>query len=148
MLLTGKYVQVTRDIPITGKNKIPSGSNGYCEWDNAGVDVIVKFDQEVSDGEGMLVSKQQAWIPRHFLKINEPSSFFRWESIPIQSRCRWFVQRGATTKFDRGFRSKQDANNWINSFTNLDWRAGFVFRLRGDNIDMSIVDRNGVVATN
>lgn len=49
-------------------------------------------------------------------------------------------------KFERGFRSKLDAENWISNLGSLDWRAGFVFRLRGDSVDTEIVDRNGVIA--
>lgn len=71
---------------------------------------------------------------------------FRWEWVPRQSRCRWFVQRGATTNFERGFRSKQDASNWIESQRPA-WRAGFTFRLCGDDVDMYIVNRGGRIAT-
>lgn len=79
-------------------------------------------------------------------RASEPA--FRWEWVPLQPRCRWFVQRGATTKFERGFRSKQEASNWINSLGSaLIWRAGFTFRLRGDDIDMYIVNRVGQLAT-
>lgn len=69
---------------------------------------------------------------------------FRAESIPVQKRCRWFVKRGPTTWFDRGFRSKSDASNWIDAHgSHLDWRCGFVFRLRGEPTDIEIVDRMG-----
>lgn len=72
---------------------------------------------------------------------------FNFDDVPQQARCRWFVRRGATTRYDRGFRSKSDANNWINALgTRLDWRAGFVFRLRGDDTDVMIVDRAGDIA--
>lgn len=44
----------------------------------------------------------------------------------------------------RGFSSKGAASEWIDAFDRrLDWRAGFVFRLRGDNVDMTIVNRAG-----
>ena len=50
-------------------------------------------------------------------------------------------------KYELGFRSKQDANNWINAFgERLDWRAGFTFRLKGDTTHMEIVSRQGDVA--
>lgn len=62
--------------------------------------------------------------------------------------CRWFVNHGARTYFDtRGFRSKQEASDWIDAFGSaLDWRAGFVFRLKGDDTDTRIVNRRGEVA--
>lgn len=76
-----------------------------------------------------------------------PTDLFSFEDVPLQDRCRWFVRRGATTKFTRGFRSKDEANAWINAFGyRLDWRAGYVFRLRGDSVEMAIVDRRGNVA--
>ncbi|HEK4047852.1 hypothetical protein [Pseudomonas aeruginosa] len=50
-------------------------------------------------------------------------------------------------KYERGFRSKLDASNWINAFgERLDWRAGFTFKLKGDTIHMEIVSRQGDVA--
>ncbi len=75
------------------------------------------------------------------------AELFSFEEVPLQDKCRWFVRRGATTKFNRGFRSKDEANGWINALgRRLDWRTGFVFRLRGDGVDMAIVDRRGAVA--
>ena len=72
---------------------------------------------------------------------------FSFEEVPLQDKCRWFVRRGATTKFNRGFRTKVEADGWINAFgCRLDWRAGYVFRLRGEDVDMAIVDRRGEVA--
>lgn len=72
---------------------------------------------------------------------------FNYSSVPLQGNCRWFVRRGDTVKYERGFRSKQDASNWINAFgARLDWRAGFTFRLKGDNTHMEIVNRQGEVA--
>jgi len=60
---------------------------------------------------------------------------------------RWFIRRGATTWFNRGFRTKARANAWISMHGHaLDWRAGYLFRLRGDARDVEIVDRHGNVA--
>src|SRR5690554_2860293 len=78
---------------------------------------------------------------------NRPMTPFNYSSVPLQGNCRWFVRRGDTVKYERGFRSKQDANNWINAFgERLDWRAGFTFRLKGDTTHMEIVSRQGDVA--
>lgn len=72
---------------------------------------------------------------------------FSFGEVPKQNRCRWFVRRGAATHFDRGFRAKGDASNWIDAMgTRLEWRAGFTFRLYGDDTDIAIVDRKGNVA--
>ena len=77
------------------------------------------------------------------------ATLFSFAEVPCQDKCRWFVRRGASTKFNRGFRSKNEADTWINSMGyRLDWRAGYVFRLRGDDVDMAIVDRRGAVAAN
>lgn len=72
---------------------------------------------------------------------------FSFAEVPTQARCRWFVRRGASTRFDRGFRAKDDASNRIDAMgTRLDWRAGFTFRRRGDDTDIATVDRKGNVA--
>lgn len=72
----------------------------------------------------------------------ENTPAFHWGWVPVQPRRRWFIRRGAETNLSRGFRSKQDASNWIDS-QRLEWRAGFLFRLRGDDVDMCIVDKKG-----
>lgn len=57
---------------------------------------------------------------------------------------RWFIQRGATTWFNRGFKTKAQADAWIADHGHaLDWRVGYLFRLRGDRQDVQIVDRHG-----
>jgi hypothetical protein len=72
---------------------------------------------------------------------------FTFADVPQQDRCRWFVRHGAKTMFDRGFRSKDEASNWMDALgRRLDWRAGFVARLRDDDKDIEIVDRTGQVA--
>ena len=89
--------------------------------------------------------------------LTDKGSYFEWslarnifnfDEVPLQDKCRWFVRRGSEVNLNRGFRSKNEASAWINNFAyRLDWRAGFVFRLRGDNVDMAIVDRRGTLAT-
>ncbi|WP_338924469.1 hypothetical protein V0M98_33175 (plasmid) [Pseudomonas silesiensis] len=72
---------------------------------------------------------------------------FSYTQVPLQNKCRWFVKHGATTRYDRGFRSKAEADAWINAFgRHLDWRAGYVFRLKGGQYDISVIDRQGVLA--
>ena len=76
-------------------------------------------------------------------------SIFNFNEVPSQERRRWFVQRGAMTKYNVGFSSKVEASKWIDDLGNrLDWRVGFTFRLRGDSVDMHIVDRFGNRAKN
>jgi hypothetical protein len=49
--------------------------------------------------------------------------------------------------FDRGFKSKDEASSWIDGLgCRLDWRAGFVARLRGEDTNIEIVYRQGQVA--
>lgn len=57
---------------------------------------------------------------------------------------RWFIQRGATTWFNRGFKTKARASVWIADHGDaIDWRCGWMFKLRGDAHEVKIVDRNG-----
>ena len=79
---------------------------------------------------------------QHNQELTKPLLSF--DDVPQQARCRWFVRQGSITRLDRGFRSKEEASAWIDSFDfRLDWRVGFLFRLRGDNADIEIVDRYG-----
>lgn len=41
---------------------------------------------------------------------------FTYADVPQQDRCHWFVRDSTNTKFDRGFRSKDEASNWIDNF--------------------------------
>lgn len=69
---------------------------------------------------------------------------FSSEIVPLQSRCRWFVRRGEVVVLERGFRTKLEASNWIDAFGRLlDWRVGFAFRLKGDDVLIEVVDREG-----
>lgn len=69
---------------------------------------------------------------------------FRIEEVTRKTRLRWFLRRGATTYRERGFRNKQQVCDWIESLgERIDWRVGFVFRLKGDDCEMSFVNRNG-----
>ena len=69
---------------------------------------------------------------------------FSLEEIPAQPKPLWFLKRGEVVELTRGFSSKGAADDWIVALgRRLDWRVGFVFRLRGDTVDMSIVNRRG-----
>ncbi len=76
------------------------------------------------------------------------SPLFSLAEVPTQSGARWFLERQGQTYTAGGFRSKAEASAWIDNLgrSRLDWRAGFVFKLRGDVGEMKIVDRHGVVA--
>lgn len=72
---------------------------------------------------------------------------FNYLSVPLQGNCRWFVQRGGMVNYRRGFRSKEEATNWIRAYgDSLDWQVGFTFRLKGDSTHMEIVNRKGELA--
>jgi hypothetical protein len=61
-----------------------------------------------------------------------------------QKGNRWFVQYGARTYYNKGFRSKAEADEWITSHgRGIDWRVGYLFRLRGDDCDVRIVNKHG-----
>ncbi len=54
------------------------------------------------------------------------------------------MRRGDTVKYERGFRNKQDASNWINAFSErLVCRAGLTLKLKGNSIHMEIINRQG-----
>lgn len=72
---------------------------------------------------------------------------FDFNTVPAPPGLRWFVRHGTEIRYDRGFRSKAEASVWINNQGHaLDWRAGFLFRLKGVSLDMAIVNRNGDIA--
>lgn len=74
-------------------------------------------------------------------------SSFSITSVPLQGNARWFLRRDGVVKPERGFRSMQEASDWIDEFgCRLDWRAGFTFQLKGDSTLMEIVSRQGNVA--
>ena len=63
-----------------------------------------------------------------------------------QKGNRWFVRHGARTHFGHGFRSKAEADEWIDAHRRaglMDWRVGYRFRLRGESDDVLIVNRHG-----
>lgn len=67
---------------------------------------------------------------------------FQW--VPEKAKgTRWFVKYGATTKYNRGFKTKDQAREWIDALEGIDWRVGFLFRLRGDDYNVEVVDRMG-----
>ncbi|HZF98273.1 MAG TPA: hypothetical protein VEY92_08535 [Pseudoxanthomonas sp.] len=70
---------------------------------------------------------------------------FSW--VPMKRKgCRYYVRYGATTMFRRGFNNKQEASDWIEMLYRsgvVDWRVGFLFRVKGDEFDVEIVDRLG-----
>ena len=74
-------------------------------------------------------------------------SGFTFGLVPLQKGCRWFVRYGATTKYDRGFVSKSEADDWIKALGHhVDWRSGFAFQLKGDPYQVAVVDRKGIEA--
>lgn len=72
---------------------------------------------------------------------------FDHTTIPIQGNCRWFVKCSGKVMYDRGFHSKAEASAWIDAFgSSLDWRAGFVFKIKGSQAEALIVSRSGILA--
>ena len=58
--------------------------------------------------------------------------------------ARWFVKQGETIHPHAGFKSKDDAAEWVRTHPNLDWSAGWVFRFYGDKEDRIIVNKHGI----
>lgn len=61
-----------------------------------------------------------------------------------KKRARWFLQKGEIVISSIGFKSKGDASRYIDSFP-LEWRVGFLFKLRGDSSEYKIVNRHGIM---
>ena len=64
----------------------------------------------------------------------------------IQKGNRYFWQVGAATKFDQGFKSKEDCDNWINAKREsygLDWRVGYMVKFKKFHYSWLLVDRKG-----
>lgn len=54
---------------------------------------------------------------------------------------RYYVKHGDEIIRHKGFRSKKEADEWINSHS-FDWRSGFLFCMRGEK-PVEIIKRNG-----
>jgi hypothetical protein len=70
------------------------------------------------------------------------------QDLIVEKGARWFLKQGENTlSLDKGFKSKDNASLWVESLgRSLDWRAGYVFRLRGGKEDLKIVSRDGNLA--
>jgi hypothetical protein len=72
------------------------------------------------------------------------SALFSDDEVPVRAKAKLSLKRGGDVIADRGFGSKKEAHLWIESMgRRLDWRAGYIFRLRGLNQDLEIIDREG-----
>lgn len=108
-------------IPLTGWGKRGHLKEGYCES-------CAKQGADALRAAGVTVV--------------EP--IFSLDEVPIQPGARWYLKRGKKVHLDRGFKSKAEADIWIKALGGrLDWRAGYLFRLRGDVTDMAIVNKAG-----
>jgi hypothetical protein len=64
----------------------------------------------------------------------------------IQKGNRYFLKWGATTKYNQGFRSKQDFCNWIDEKRDeygFDWQAGALVKFKQFDQPFLLVDRSG-----
>ena len=59
--------------------------------------------------------------------------------LPRRTGIRWYVKRGSSTYFERGFHNKAQANEWLNKLP-LFWRVGWAFQLYGDDKQCEIVN--------
>lgn len=111
---------------------------------------LIEYTQAFGDMNGVRWSER---IREESNSMSETEAARPDDALRIQHAdqgpgLRWFVQRGATTWFSRGFRTKARADDWIDSHRRagvMDWRVGFRFRIRGDARDVLIVNRNGEV---
>lgn len=64
----------------------------------------------------------------------------------IQKGNRYFWKIGAKTKFNQGFKSKEDCDNWINEVREkygFDWRVGFMVKFKKFDETWVLVTRKG-----
>ena len=70
--------------------------------------------------------------------------WFTADMVPPGTGLRYFVKAGPSVALTRGFKTKAEASAWIDGFGDqLDWRSGFLFRLKGDDRNFSIINRRG-----
>lgn len=90
------------------------------------------------------MSESESQQPRNQREGAPPRERLRLEQAERAPGLRFFVKRGATTWYSVGFKTKASASAWINSHgDDLDWRVGYLFRLRSDARDVQIVSRQG-----
>jgi hypothetical protein len=65
---------------------------------------------------------------------------------PGSSKLRWFVKYGDLMT-DYGFSTKSEAAKWIEMHWlyhgRVEWQVGYMFALKGDATEISIVNKNG-----
>ena len=62
---------------------------------------------------------------------------------------RWFINHGASTNFNSGFKSLKQCDEWLlEEFKKrgLDWRAGHVWKYRDSDEIFKLVNRWGIFA--
>lgn len=70
------------------------------------------------------------------------------DKIEATNRPRNFVHAGDVPVPGAAFPSRLEADEWIMLHRkDLDWRAGYVFRLKGLRLDIAIVDTHGKTLT-
>jgi hypothetical protein len=60
-------------------------------------------------------------------------------------RLRWFIKYGDSMT-DFGFSTKSEALEWVRRhwlLNAVDWQSKYIFRLKGDTKDISIVNKDG-----
>lgn len=71
---------------------------------------------------------------------------FSYQWVPTAPKgARYFVKYGATTKFNKGFSTREQVIDWIENLEHIAWRVGFCFRIKGDEHQVSVVTRKGEV---
>lgn len=82
--------------------------------------------------------------PRNNLGRAAPEEPLKIDQAENGPGLRYFVKRGALTWYHKGFKSMRAASTWIDSHgRDVEWRVGYLFRIRGDGRDVQIVNRQG-----
>ncbi len=66
-----------------------------------------------------------------------------FSELLAEKNTRWFIKKGATTSYIKGFTSKSNAYRWIRENPNLNWAGGSFFQIYGESSTWQIVDRKG-----
>lgn len=67
-----------------------------------------------------------------------------FEKVPLRTKgCRYFLQAGPTTKFNRGWRTRAEVDAWLTELRPF-WRAGYMFDTGEVGVPTCrVVKRNG-----
>ncbi len=71
LTLEGRLVEIAVAVESTVGAGVAAGLSGQVVWDEGGPEVVVQFEQEVSNRGFHVDNNKQAWVPRHNLALTK-----------------------------------------------------------------------------